>query len=254
MKQLGRLLAIALILWITGCAPRAVPGTKSLRISGEDESISSLLMPVKEVFEDESGGVLLDIVRSRPGVQLAQLLRGEVDAVVSAHSLNHLLRAAADEQVPIDPSVLKSVDVGMCETVLLLNRKNTVTHLTGKQLKGIFSGKINNWKQLNGLNREIVVVWNVAPTADNEPFIRDILGEEKFAPKLHPVYSYEEVRKLTAEIPEAIGIAPSVYAAANVTVPKSPKASTPAILITRGAPSQQVSSLAEILKDMSVLH
>ena len=251
MKQLAMVLVIvSLIVWVTGCAPAG----KSLRISGEDESISSLLMPVKDTFEDESGGVLLDIVRSRPGAQLAQLLRGEVDAVVSVHTLNHLLRAAADEQVSIDPSILQSVDVGVCETVLLFNRKNTVTQLTGKQLKGIFSGKINNWKQLNGLNREIVVVWNVAPTADNEPFIRDILGEEKFAPKLHPVYSYEEVRKLTAEIPEAIGIAPSVYASANVTVPKFPKVSAPAIVVTRGAPSQQVNSLTEILKEMSLLH
>jgi len=254
MKHLGRLLTIALIVWITGCASGAVPGTKSLRISGEDESISSLLMPVKGAFEDESGGVVLEIVRSRPGAQLAQLLRGEVDAVVSAHSLKHLLRAAAEEQVPVDPSILQSVDVGMCDTVLLLNRKNTVTQLTGKQLKGIFSGKITNWKQLNGLNREIVVVWNIAPTADNDPFIKDVLGGEKFAPRLHPVYSYEEVRKLTAEIPEAIGIAPSVYAAASVTVPKFPKVSAPAIVVTKGAPSQQVSSLTEILKEMSLLH
>jgi phosphate transport system substrate-binding protein len=211
-------------------------------------------MPAKDAFEDESGGVVLDIIRSRPGAQLAQLLRGEVDAVVSVHSLNHLLRAAADENVPIDASILKSVAVGMCDTVLLLNRKNTVTQLTGKQLKGIFSGKITNWKQLNGLNREIVVIWNVAPTADNDTFIRGILDEEKFEPKLYPVYSYEEVRKLTAEIPEAIGIAPSVYAAASVTVPKSPKVSAPAIVVTKGTPSQQVSNLTEILKDMSLLH
>lgn len=250
MKHLGRLLAVALLVWMTGCAP----GAKSLRISGADEAISNLLIPVKEAFEDESGGVRLDIVRSRPGVLLAQLLRGEVDAVVSVHSLNYLLRAAADEHVPIDPSILQSADVGMCDTVLLLNRKNPVTQLTGKQLKGIFTGKITNWKQLNGPNREIIVVMNVAPTADNDPFIKDILGEEKFTSRLHPVYSYEEVRKITAEIPEAIGIAPSVYAAANVTVPKFPKVSVPAIVVTRGVPSRQVSSLTEILKDMSQLH
>lgn len=249
MKQLGRLLAIALIGWITGCAPAG----KALRISGEDESISSFLMPVKEAFEEESGGILLDIVRSRPGVQLAQLMRGEVDAVVSVHTLNYLLRAAADEHVPIDPSILQSVDVGMSDTVLLLNRKNPVTQLTRKQLNGIFSGKITNWKQLNGLNREIIVVWNVAPTADNGTFIRGILGEEKFAPRTQPVYSYEEVRKLTAEIPEAIGITPSVYAAANVAVPKFPKVSAQAIVVTRGTPSRQVSNLTEILKDMSLL-
>lgn len=250
MKQLGRVFVIVSVLvWITGCAPTS----KTLRISGEDASISSFLMPVKDTFEEESGGVVLDIVRSRLGAELAQLLRGEVDAVVSVHSLDELLRAAADEHVPINPSLLQSIEVGKSDTVILLNRKNTVEKLTRKQLKGIFAGRITNWKQLHGVNHEIVVVWNIAPTTDNDTFIRDILGEEMFAPKLHPVYSYEEVRKLVAEIPEAIGVAPSVYAAASVNVPISPKVSSPVIVVTIGTPSRQVSKLTEILKDMALL-
>lgn len=250
MKLLGRVLPIVLLIaWVTGCAPTG----KTLRISGEDESIGAFLMPVKDVFEEESGGVALDIVRCRPGAELSQLVRGEVDAVVSTHSLDELLRAAADEQVPINSSILQSVEVGKNDTVVLLNRNNPVTHLTKKQLQGIFSGRVTNWKQLHGANRGIVVVWNVAPTADNETFIREILGEEKFAPKLHQVYSYEELRKSVAEIPEAIGFAPSVFAAASVHVPKSPKVSSPVIVVTVGTPSRQVNSLTEILKDMSLL-
>jgi phosphate transport system substrate-binding protein len=210
-------------------------------------------MPVKETFEEESGGVILDIVRSRSGVELYQLMRGEVAAVVSVHTLEDLLRAAAAEQVPVDTSLLQIVEVGTNDTVVLLNRHNAIKKLTRKQLKGILAGRITNWRQLNGANRGIVVVLNVAPTADNNSFIREILGEEKFAPKLHTAYSYEDVRKLITDTPGAIGFTPSGYAAASISVPRSPKVSTPVIVVTRGTPSRQVSILTEILKDMALL-
>lgn len=250
MKYLVKFLAVVVLFAsVAGCAQQH----KALRVSGEDDSISSFLLPVKETFEEENGGVVLDIVRSRSGGQLAQLMRGEVDAIVTVHSLDYLLRAAAAEQRPVDPSQLQSVEVGRNNTVVLLNRKNVLTKLTRAQLKGIFSGKTINWKQLHGNNRAIVVVLNIAPTADNDTFIRDILGKETFAAKLYQVYSYEEVRKMVAETPEAIGVVPSVYASANVNVPTSPEISSPAIVITRGAPSRQVNSLTEILKDMALL-
>lgn len=257
MKQRWILLMTAAVLaGITGCAPagKAVRGSNSaVRISGEDASISSFLMPVKDIFEEENSGVVLDIVHSRHGAELAQLVRGEVDAVISTHSLDDLLHSAAAEQVPVDPTMLQSVEVGRNDTVVLLNNKNSVKKLTKKELKGIFNGSIHNWKQLNGANRGIVVVWNVAPTTDQDAFVKEILDGEKFVPKAVTVYTYEEVRKLVAELPEAIGVAPSVYAAASVNVPNSPKVSSPVILVTKGAPSRQVSSLMEILKEMALL-
>jgi phosphate transport system substrate-binding protein len=225
----------------------------TVRVCGEDASINGFLLPVKDSFEEENGGVKLDIVWSRPGSELAQLLRGEVDAVISAHSLEQLLRAAADEQVPIDSSRLQSMEVGRNSTVVMLNRKNAIAKLTKKQLKGILTGRITNWKQLHGADRAIVVVCNKSPTADDDAFIRGILGEERLAAQLQPVYSYEAVRKLVAATPEAIGVIPSVYASSNVAVPDAPKISSPVIVVTNGAPSRQVTRLTQILKEMELL-
>lgn len=250
MKRFWMPVALWVLLAISaGCASPA----RTLRVSGEDASVSGFLTPARETFEEESGGVRLDILRSRPGIVLSQLVRGEVDAVVSVHSLDELLRAAAEEQVRIDPSLLQSVDVGRSDTAILLNRRNPVSRLTRGQLKGIFSGRIGNWKQLHGFSRGIVVVWNMAPAAADDPFVREILGGEKFAPKVRPVYSYDEVRKLVAEIPDAIGIVPSAYASASVSLPVVPKLSSPVIVVTRGKPSPQVSSLTSILRDIALL-
>lgn len=250
MKQFGKFPVLLLLLVVTaGCTS----SVKSLRVSGEDAAISGFLMPAKEAFEEENDGVTLDIVHSRPGAELAELEGGEVDAVVSVHPLADLVRAAAEEKVVIDPSRLQSIEVGKNDTVILLNRKNSVKKLTRKQLKGILSGRITNWKQLHGAQRGIVVIWNEASAAENELFIREILGEEKFAPKLHPVASYEQVRKLVMEMPGAIGVTPSVYIGASVNVPKAPRTSSPVIVVTKGAPTATVRKLTEILKDMELL-
>jgi phosphate transport system substrate-binding protein len=164
-----------------------------------------------------------------------------------------LIRAAAEEKVTVDPARLNTVEVGKNDSITFLNKKNNIKKLTRKQLKGIFSGKITNWKQLHGDNRAIVVVWNQLAAAENEIFIRDILGDEPFAPKLLPVYTYEEVRKMVMETPGAIGVAPSGYIVSGLNVPTAPRVSSPVIVVTKGEPSPWVKNLTDLLKDMAFL-
>lgn len=232
---------------------KVLNGGDVLRIGGEDAAISGFVLPVKETFESEHSGVTLEIVRSWAGSELVDLEKGAVDAIVTTQSLDDLLRVAAQEKVKIDPSTLKSIDVGKSDTVVFLNRGNNIKKLTRKQLKGIFSGKTTNWKQLHGANRKIVVIWNSEAVADNDSFIKDILGDEKFAPKLTVVHTYEEVRSLVMETPGAIGIAPAGYVTARVAVPASPKLTSHVRVITKGKPSANVRNLTDILKEMELL-
>lgn len=248
-----RFVKTVIIALCIGCAAGCAPSGKVLRVGGEDGSISGFVLPVKETFEEENAGVTLEIVRSRPGNELADLEKGVVDVVVSVQSLADLVRAAADEKVVIDPAGLRSTEVGKNDTVIFLNRKNSIKKLTKKQLRSIFAGRITNWKQLKGANRAIVVVWNLEAEAENDMFVKDILGGASFAPKLLTVNSYDEVRKRVMETPGAIGIAPSGYIAAGVRVPKAPVVSSPVIVVTKGEPTPNVKKLTDILKDMALL-
>lgn len=256
MKSIMKpLLTVCLLLIAAGCAPTGKllhGGGDVLRIGGEDAAISGFVLPVKETFESEHSGVTISVVRSWPGSELLDLEKGEVDAVVTMQPLEDLLRVAAQEKVQIDPSTLRSIDIGKSDTVVFLNRTNNIKKLTRKQLKGIFSGKITNWKQLHGSNRKIVVVWNSEAAADDS-FIKEILGDEKFAPKQMVVHSFEEVRSLVSETPGAIGIAPSGFVTARVNVPSSPKVTSQVRVITKGKPSANVRNLTDILKEMELL-
>lgn len=250
MKRYVNMLTVVLLI---GCATGCAPSGKVLRVGGEDAAISGFVLPAKETFEEENDGITLEIVRSVPGRELADLSNGAVDAVVSVQPLSDLLRAAGEEKVAIDPATLRSTGVGKNDMVIFLNRKNSVKRLSKKQLKTIFTGKVTNWKQLKGANRGIVVVWNRSAEAENALFVKDILGDAPFAPKLLTANSYDEVRKLVMDTPGAIGIAPAGYIAAGVRVPKAPVVSSPVIVVTRGEPSPNVKKLTEILKDMELL-
>lgn len=71
--------------------------------------------------------------------------------------------------------------------------------------------------------------------------------------KFRSADSYEEVRKAVMETPGAIGIAPSGFIAPGVKVPKTPKVSSPVILVTKGKPSPLTNKLIDILKDAAYI-
>jgi phosphate transport system substrate-binding protein len=251
------------LLVAAGCAPSGTtlrqggpvypPEGTLLRVGGEDSAISGFLLPAKGPYEEENTGISIDIVRSRPGTELVGLERGEVDAVVTMQPLEDLLRMAAEERVTIDPARLRSTEVGTNDIVVLLNRDNRLKKLTRKQLKGIFAGKISNWKQLHGPNRDIVVVWNAAAVAENSLFMKEVLAEKSLTLEPVSVYSFEEVRKVVARTPGAIGLAPAGYVTAGVTAPLAPRYSSPVRMITKGEPSPRLQKLMDILKDMALL-
>lgn len=250
MKPVMIMVAFAcLLMTMTGCAPSA----KLLRVNGEDAAISGFVMPAKEPFEEENRDVRLTVVPCRPGAELVDLEAGRVDAVVSVQPLTNLLQTAASEKIVIDPAELTVTEVGRNDTVVFLNRKNSIKSLSKKQLKSILSGKIGNWRQLRGANRGIILVVNGAAVAENDAYFRDILGEQPLAAKLISVRSFDEVRQRVMETPGAIGVAPSGYIVAGVNVPRAPHASSPVIIITKGDPNPQVRQLTDILKDMALL-
>jgi len=61
-----------------------------------------------------------------------------------------------------------------------VNRANPVTSLTKDQLKGIFTGKIGNWKEVGGRDAPIVVYIVNKNSATRKVFAKTILGGEKY--------------------------------------------------------------------------
>ena len=129
----------------------------------------------------------------------------------------------------------------------------TLVEYEGKRLIFTFTGKITNWKRVNGPNRRIIVVWNPSAATENEPFIHSVLLGEPVVATYHSAVNDEDVRKKVMETPGAIGIGPYGLIAPVVRVPKSPSVSSTVVFITRGKPSPQVQNLIDLIKDVAFI-
>lgn len=243
-----RIVLIGSLMGAMGCSP----ANKQIKVGGGDAAIIGFIIPVKETFEEENG-IALKIFESKPGRELIDLEKGRVDAIVSAGSVHDLIKEAADSKVSIDPASLREVKVGRSRTVVFLHKGNSVKKLTKKQVRGIFTGKLTNWKQVGGPNKEIVVVWNPSTAVENEVFLKEILNGEPLRLKYFPVNSFEEVRKFVMETPGAVGIGPHGMIASAIRVPKIPTVASPVVVVTKGDPSPNVQKLIELLKDVELI-
>jgi phosphate transport system substrate-binding protein len=79
------------------------------------------------------------------------LSKGEADIIFCAAPSDTQMKQFYDNDIN-----LKLVPIGREAFVFFVNKKNTIDYLTIKNIQDIYSGKINNWKELNGANQKIM--------------------------------------------------------------------------------------------------
>jgi phosphate transport system substrate-binding protein len=78
------------------------------------------------------------------------LLEGKVDIIFCAAPSNSQMKQFDDNGIKI-----KLIPIGREAFVFFVNKENIVDNLTVENIQGIYSGKIKNWKKLNGANQRI---------------------------------------------------------------------------------------------------
>lgn len=102
---------------------------------------------------------------------------------------------------------------GLQETVLaydgiavLVNPDNAVEDLTMEQITDIYTGKITNWKELGGADKEIVVIGREAGSGTRDGF-ESITGTEEMCKYRQELTSTGDVIAAVSQNPDAIGYA-----------------------------------------------
>ncbi|MBR6650677.1 MAG: substrate-binding domain-containing protein [Clostridia bacterium] len=72
--------------------------------------------------------------------------------------------------------------VGLEAFVFFVNKNNPINELTVDQIRGIYSGKFTNWKQVGGVNRVINPVTRLSGSG-SQSAMDAFMGDEKIAPK-----------------------------------------------------------------------
>lgn len=219
-----------------------------IKVGGGGAAISGVFNPVKPHFEKATGTNLI-VLQSSPKDGFVDMLNGKLDAAVAAVPLESMIKGAEAAGVKVDPAALVKTEVAKNRTLLFVHPSNTVQKLTKAQVKGIFTGKIVNWKEVGGPDRDIIVVWGKGTPGQNAQLMKEVLDGEAVAKDALESGNYAKIKETVAATPEAVGINPHGLADATVkTLEQEPEVASPIIVVTKGKPSAGVQKLIDFIR------
>ncbi|HAS84398.1 MAG TPA: phosphate ABC transporter substrate-binding protein, partial [Verrucomicrobia bacterium] len=124
-----------------------------------------------------------------------------------------------------------------------------IKSLSKEQLKGIFTGKITQWKEVGGPDLRIVVVFPTKMTGTNKLWQEKIMdGEAWISTNRQEVGDAPELRKKIAGTAGAVGAGPlAAQDEASLHSPETPEVGRPVTALTKGAPSANVQKLFDFI-------
>lgn len=219
-----------------------------IKIGAGAAPVENILKPVKEPFE-KATGIKLTIIPSGPKNALIDLDRGLTDAAAAGLTLQDWMDLMEKDGAKVkDMASLQQITIGKDMIVVIHHKNNPVSKLSQEQLKGIFSGKITNWKDAGGKDMPITVVWGKLIPGTNSLFERRILDGNTPKGNILEATTADDIKQKVTSNPGAIGIGPSGIVDDTVKSPETPEISRPIIMITKGNPSPNTLKLVDYIK------
>lgn len=218
-----------------------------IKIGGGAGPVEGILKPIKEAFEKATG---IKLTINSYGAQIAFRLldKGELDAATAGLSFEELMEEINKEKISIsNPSAFFHTIIGSGKIYTIVNKNNSINHLTKEQLKNILTGKIKNWKDVGGVDSIIMVVLNKNNPGTNNAVMKIVLDGESFAKDALYVGSVGDLRHILSTNTEAIAFGPHALADMTAKFIEAPEISRPIILITKGKPSSKIQKLIDFI-------
>lgn len=159
-----------------GCAKDTKEETTSELSGSITLSGSSALLPLieasAETFQEENLDVTINAQAGGSGTGLTQVSQGSVDIGNSDVFAEEKLKAD-EAKALVDHKVVAQ------GFAVVINKNLNITNLTKKQIQDIFSGKVKNWKEVGGPDKEIIIVHRPSSSGTRSTFIKTILDGNK---------------------------------------------------------------------------
>jgi phosphate transport system substrate-binding protein len=154
MKRFAAALALLLFL-AASCQPSQNSGgqTSSEHIENKgSDTMVNLALAWAEAYQGTHPGVDISVTGGGSGTGFAALVNNTVDIANASRAIKpeEVAQAKANGIDPIELIVARDA-IGV-----VVHPDNPVSRLTLRQLSDIYSGKINNWKEVGGEDRPIV--------------------------------------------------------------------------------------------------
>jgi phosphate transport system substrate-binding protein len=242
MKRIAVLFCIHFTL-LSGAAVHS----EEIVLSAGSGPLDSVIYPIKDAFEKETG-IKIHILFGSASLAFKQFYKGVSEAAAVGTSFSEMLDIMKKEEFEVkETAAFTHVTIGRGMVRSVVNKDNPVSKLSKEQLKGIFTGKITNWKQVGGNDSPIIVVLSTLNPATNGAFKKIILNSEPFTKEILELGHMDELRGAVEVNPEAIAIGTSALLSNSVKQLETPEVIRPVTLITRGAPSPNVQKMIDFI-------
>jgi phosphate transport system substrate-binding protein len=209
----------------TGCRPKST-GQAGAPSSGANayiqnkgsDTIVNLALAWAERYQSLHPEVNISVTGGGSGTGIAALINGTVDIANASRKIKseEMDLAKKNGSNPVEHVIARDA------IAVIVNPNNPVAQLSLQQISDIFSGKINNWKDLGGEDRPIVRLSRETNSGTHVYFLEEVLrlgqkgNKTLFATDTLLLPSSEGITAETSDNPNAIGYDGLGYVTPNV--------------------------------------
>jgi phosphate transport system substrate-binding protein len=181
MRQLHVILVLTLVWLCTAC--NAQPGTPATKATPEvvttienkgSDTMVNLALAWAEKYQSLHPETNISVTGGGSGTGIAALTNNTVDIANASRAMKPEEKAA----MPAGTQAVEFV-VARDAIAVIVNPNNPVNELTLQQISDIYSGKINNWKEVGGEDLQIVRLSRETNSGTHVYFLENVLRQGK---------------------------------------------------------------------------
>lgn len=130
----------------------AEPARELIRLKGADTLGAKLVPELSEAYKTKHSGAKFEVAAEGSETAFKALLEGTADIGMSSREIRQEEAKLFDDRKIQLQKHLAAYDC----LVILVHANNPVTNLTSKQIEGLFTGDITNWKEVGGMDAPVL--------------------------------------------------------------------------------------------------
>ncbi|MEJ5223901.1 MAG: phosphate ABC transporter substrate-binding protein [Anaerolineales bacterium] len=171
-KLLPLLLLLAWIISACGASPAAQAASSSTYIENKgSDTMVNLALAWAEAYQAAHPDVRISVTGGGSGTGIAALINGTVGLANASRAIKpeELAEAQSKGIEPVEFVIARDA------IAVVVHPSNPVNQLTLQQLSDIYSGKINNWREVGGEDRPIVRLSRETNSGTHVYFLEHVL-------------------------------------------------------------------------------
>jgi len=233
MKLRGLLATLVGIssLWLSATPARAAG---AITIKGSDTMVI-LGQRWAEDYMKKNPSTVIQVTGGGSGTGISALINGTTDICASSRAMK-----PAEKEKVRDRYNNSGIEIPVARDGLAVyvSATNALTEISIPDLKGIFTGKITNWKEVGGKDLPIVV-YSDATTCGTRAMVKKVvMGGADYGPSIKAQTSVKRAAELVGGDDAGVaGVGKGFVEAGKMKIVDSKKIERPLGLVTVGAPN-----------------